>query len=74
MVKSEPVSFRPHTGLLKVLDDIAKANGTTRTDEIERYLEEGIKRTREILKKRTLYYILLISSISLFLLKIWMSL
>ena len=72
MVKTEPVSSRFKPNILKALDDIAKANGSTRTDIIERYLEEGIKRTKGILNKRTLYYILVISSISLFLLKIWL--
>ena len=62
--------FKP--GILQTLDDIAKANGTTRTNQIEKYLEEGIKRTKDVLNKKTFYYILIISSISLILLRIWM--
>jgi len=73
MVKTDPITFRLDPKTLKDLERIVEVNKTNRTDEIERFLEEGIKRATKTLKIKTIYYMIMIITISLFGLQVWLS-
>jgi len=73
MVKTDPISIRLDPKTLKELEKIVNINKTNRTDEIERFLEEGIKRVSKTLGLKTIYYMIMMLTISLFGLRVWMS-
>ena len=73
MAKTNPITFRLDPKTLKDLERIVKVNNTNRTNEIERFLEEGIKRSKKNLKLKSIYYMIMMLTISLFGLQVWLS-
>lgn len=59
--------------VVKELNRIAKLNGTDRTSEIERYLREGIKRTKKILDMKFSSFCIMVLTLSAVGLYVWMT-
>lgn len=58
--KRKIISTRLPKNLLKDLEEITSFNKSNRTFEIERYIKEGIERSRRILKKRFVTFSIMI--------------
>lgn len=69
--KKKLISVRLPNNVLKGLDEMSTFNNTDRTREIERYLREGLEKSRRMLKKRYVVFSVMILTLASIGLYIW---
>lgn len=69
--KKKLISVRLPKNVLKGLEEVSKFNNTNRTREIERYLREGLEKSRRVLKKRYAVFSMMILTLASIGLYIW---
>lgn len=70
--KKEMLTARIPRELKKELDAIAKFNGKDRTEQLKKYLEEGIKKSKEALNSRYVAFSIMILTLAAAGLYMWL--
>ena len=69
--RKEMLTARVPKKIVKDLNNIARFNNTDKTTQVERFLREGIERSRRILKKRYVVFSMMILTLASIGLYIW---
>ena len=72
IVKRKMLTARMPEELIRDLNAIARFNNTDRTRELERYLREGIEKSKRVMKLKYVSYAIMIMTLASVSLYVWM--